>query len=254
MCLINFQFHEHPKYKLVLMANRDEFYERPTASAHFWEDEQDILAGRDLVQHGTWLGITKQGRLAALTNFRDPQKLTSDKMSRGNIVRDYLTEDVSPQEFLKSLKKNKDTYAGFNVIVGSTEELFHYNNVKNEVTGIPPGTHGLSNHFLNTPWPKVTKGKKNLKEYITKQEEIETNELFKIISDAEEAQDKDLPQTGVGIELERKLSPLFIKTPEYGTRSTTVLLVDNENYVTFVERSFEQGEFAEEKRFQLRIK
>ncbi|MEC5423824.1 NRDE family protein [Virgibacillus sp. C22-A2] len=253
MCLINFHLNNHPNYKLIVAANRDEFYDRPTAPAQFWEDEPEILAGRDLLQKGTWLGITKRGRFAALTNFRDPDQMVTGKASRGEIVKNYLAGNTDPLNFLQSLKNSKDNYTGFNVIVGNTEQLFHYNNIENEITEIPSGTHGLSNHSLNTPWPKVTKGKKRLSEYITDQEVIQTNVLFEIISDAEEAQDWNLPETGVSLDLERKLSPLFIKTPNYGTRSSTVLIVGHDDTVTFVERTYEAGELKKENEFSFHL-
>ncbi|WP_164669721.1 NRDE family protein [Virgibacillus doumboii] len=253
MCLINFQLKDHPNYKLIIAANRDEFYKRPTKEAHFWEDDPEILAGRDLKQMGTWLGITKHGRFAALTNFRDPEKTTPEQLSRGSIVKQYLAEDISSEDFLQSLKRNKENYAGFNVIFGNPDELFHYNNILNEAQKIHQGTHGLSNHTLNTPWPKVKKGKKNLREYVMSRKEVHPDRLFEIVSDAEEANDEELPQTGVGLEFERKLSPLFIKTPEYGTRSSTVLLVDNNDNVTFIERTYSNGEFADENKFTFKI-
>ncbi|UJL47387.1 NRDE family protein [Virgibacillus sp. NKC19-16] len=253
MCLINLHLNDHPNYKLIVAANRDEFYERSTAPADFWEDEPQILAGRDLVQMGTWLGVTKQGRFAALTNFRDPDHMQASKFSRGEIVKDYLRTDISPEEFLHTLKQDKDKYVGYNVLVGNAEKLFHYNNVHDEITAISPGTHGLSNDTLNTPWPKVTKGKKNLRDYVMSQEEIEPDKLFEIVSDAEEAPDDDLPETGVELDFERKLSPLFIQTPDYGTRSSTVLLIDNQDNITFHERTFDQGEFKKENHFSFQI-
>ncbi|MBY7142805.1 NRDE family protein [Virgibacillus sp. NKC19-3] len=253
MCLINLHVNNHPNYKLIVAANRDEFYERPTAPAHLWEDEPQILAGRDLIQMGTWLGVTKQGRFAALTNFRDPEHMQPGTFSRGEIAKNYLSTDVSPEEFLHTLKQDKAKYVGFNVILGNTEQLFHYNNVHNEITEIPAGTHGLSNDTLNTPWPKVTKGKKKLREYVMNQKEIQPNKLFEIVSDTEEAHIGDLPKTGVGLDFERKLSPLFIRTPDYGTRSSTVLLVDKQDNVLFHERTFDQGELKKENHFSFRI-
>lgn len=253
MCLINFQLHQHPKYKLIVAANRDESYDRPTAPAQFWEDESEILAGRDLLQMGTWLGVTKQGRFAALTNFRDPTENVSGKVSRGDIVRSYLAGQTTSINFLENLKKDKDNYVGFNVIVGNPEQLFYYNNIQNKIIEIDAGTHGLSNHFLNTPWPKVTKGKKMLDDYVMKHGKIRPEELFKIIFDAEVAPDERLPQTGVSLELERQLSSQFIKTPHYGTRSSTVLLIDHDNWVTLVERTYEKGTFMKDNRFRFRI-
>lgn len=250
MCLINFQFHEHPNYKLIVAANRDEFYSRPTATADFWEDEPNILAGRDLLQMGTWFGVTKQGRFAALTNFRDPAHMGVGKVSRGAIVRNYLAGNASSREFLESLHEEKDDYTGFNLLVGNPDELFYYSNIQGEIIEIPAGTHGLSNHLLNTPWPKVITGKNNLKTYVMGQEKVDVDALFTILSDEEIAADADLPETGVGLDLERKLSPLFIKTPDYGTRSSAVLLVDHNNHITFAERTYELGELTREKTFE----
>jgi len=250
MCLINFHFQDHPKYKLVVVANRDESYARPTASADFWEDNQNILAGRDLLQGGTWLGVTKTGRFAALTNYRDPSLPTSGRVSRGAIVRQYLSADVEPLEFIRKLAEDRSLYDGFNIIVGGGDQLVHYNNILDETNVITPGTHSLSNHTLNTPWPKVVKGRQQLKDYMqANQNTLEFRSLFEIISDRTIAEDKDLPHTGVGLELERALSSLFIKTPNYGTRSSTVLLIDKKDEITFIERAFIEGELYEEKRF-----
>ena len=255
MCLINLHLQEHPNYKLIVIANRDEFYERPTAPANFWEDKPEILAGRDLLELGTWIGVTEQGRFAAVTNFHDQTQKPSinDKISRGKIVTSYLKDDISPQSYLETLHKNKDMYEGFNVILGNEEELFYYNNIEMEITKISAGTHGVSNDTLNSPWPKVTKGKQRLREYIMNQEVIGANMLFDILADNEQAEDSDIPETGLDIELERTLSPIFIKTPDYGTRSSTVIFIDNDNYLTFVERTYQHGHFVRDNRYSFRI-
>lgn len=250
MCLINFHYDEHPNYKLIVAANRDEFYERPTAAAGFWEDNPNILAGRDLLHMGTWLGVTKSGRFAALTNHRDPRDVSVDKKSRGNIVTDFLAEDTLPQEFLETLKK-KDDYAGFNILVGDSDSLFYFSNKQDVISEVLAGTHGLSNQFLNTPWPKVVKGRTKLREYVVDHDTIDTDALFDIVSDTEIALDEQLPDTGVGMDLERQLSPLFIKTLNYGTRSSTVVLVGHDHSITFVERRFVDGELMDEKIFIL---
>lgn len=253
MCLVNFHFQEHPNYKLIVAANRDEFYERPTAVADFWKDSPNILAGRDLVHMGTWLGVTRSGRFAALTNYRDPNGATG-RYSRGDIVRDFLANEVAPIDFLKMLAENKEDYAGYNVIIGDANQLFHYNNILDEMNTITPGTHSLSNHTLNTPWPKVSSGKRRLGEYIRSCPDIVAlDPLFEIISDQTVAKDVELPETGVGLEMERLLSPMFITMPNYGTRSSTVLLIDKGDRVTFVERTFHDGEFQLENRFMFKI-
>jgi len=253
MCLIHFHYKEHPIYQLIVIANRDEIYDRPTAPAHFWEDEPEILAGRDLLQMGTWLGISKNGRFAAITNFRDPT-LPERPRSRGEIVRNFLAGQVPPKDFIENLAKEKDCYGGFNVILWDGEHLLHYNNIFDEKYEISQGTHSVSNHTLNTPWPKVVKGKGRLEEYIkTHPHLVHIDDLFEIMMDREIAPDEELPDTGVGLEMERNLSATFIQLPHYGTRCSTVLLIDKEWNVTFVERTFNSGNFKFEKRFQFKI-
>ncbi|WP_067724850.1 NRDE family protein [Oceanobacillus damuensis] len=253
MCLINFQLKNHSKYKLVIAANRDEFYARPTKEAGFWEDHPEILAGRDLIGLGTWLGITNSGRFAALTNYRDPAMEGQNYTSRGEIVTNYLKSFESPEDYLQTLSTNRKDYAGFNVLVGDADQLYYYNNIQDKISRIQAGTHALSNHFLNTPWPKVIKGRHALKNYLDENKNITINKLFEIVSDAEEAGDEELPHTGVGIELERKLSPLFIRTPDYGTRSSTILLIDKSYNVTFVERTYEKGHFKKENKYTFKL-
>lgn len=254
MCLINFHFKDHPTYKLIVVANRDEVYDRPTAPAHIWEDKPMILAGRDLLQKGTWLGVTKNGRFAALTNFRNPSDTNEYPTSRGDIVTDFLVSNDSPQDFLSDLAINRDQYAGFNIIVGDSEQLYYYNNNENQIKSISPGTHSLSNQFLNSSWPKVTKGRKKLHNYVQNKEAVQVEDLFTIISDAEKAPDHELPSTGIPIELERKLSPLFIKTDNYGTRSSTIVTIDHDYNLQFTERTYDKGIFVSDKQFAFSTK
>jgi len=251
VCLINFHYNEHPTYKLIVAANRDEFYERPTAPADFWSDNPDIFAGRDLLHMGTWLGVTKSGRFAALTNYRDPLEISIDKQSRGDIVASFLSETVSPEGYLETLKRKKDDYAGFNILVGDFDSLYYFSNKQAEIKNVSEGTHGLSNQFLNTAWPKVVKGRTKLRDYVLAHDIVDIDVLFDIISDADVAPDALLPNTGVGLDLERQLSPLFIKTPTYGTRSSSVLLIGHDQSITFVERTFINGELNGVKRFVL---
>jgi len=251
MCLIIFQYRQHQKYKLIVAANRDEFYGRPSKEASFWEDHPDILAGRDLLQMGTWLGVTKSGRFAALTNFRDPSLPETGKISRGALVRDYLAADSPPKNFLEALVP--ESYTGFNVLLGDLDNLYYYSNLQQELIKVSPGTHGLSNHLLNTPWPKVAKGKSRMESYLKEASEVVPDALFELLHDAEQAADPHLPVSGVGLEFERILSPIFIKTPEYGTRSATVLLVDYDNNVTFAERTYDKGEFSSQQFFNFSV-
>ena len=159
MCLILFGLKSHPKYGLVIAANRDEYYERPTAPAAFWEDVPDLLAGRDLRAGGTWLGITIKGRIAAITNYRDPGFIISNAPSRGKLVSDFLLGKEVPLEYLGKLEQKANQYNGFSLIVGQKDDLCWFSNREDQPHHIEPGIHGLSNRFLDTPWPKVTQGR-----------------------------------------------------------------------------------------------
>jgi uncharacterized protein with NRDE domain len=242
MCLILFAYQSHPRYKLIFAANRDEYYNRPTAPAGWWEEAPFLLAGKDLKAGGTWLGITKKGKIAALTNYREPEHRHPDAPSRGPLVSDYLLSDMSVAAYLEALRAKENKYNGFNLILGDTDHLYYYSNRENQNRRNPlePGLYGLSNGHLNSPWPKVVKGKQMLEQQVLNAPEISLEILFSILGDTAAVPDEQLPDTGVGIAIERVLSPLFIKVPGhgYGTRSSTVLLVDHDNRVTFEERSF----------------
>ena len=166
MCLILFAYKVHPIYNLIVAANRDEFYNRATAPVHFWEDVPEILAGRDLEKHGTWMGVTKQGRFSALTNYRDPNESTEGKSSRGELVASALTYPHQMKDYLQTLSTKRLQYPGYNLLAGSQHELYYYSNVANKLEEIVPGVHGVSNHFLNTNWPKVDKGKQELEKSV----------------------------------------------------------------------------------------
>ncbi len=238
MCLILLALNAHPGYRLILAANRDEFYSRPTAPAAFWDNAPQLLAGRDLKGGGTWLGITRSGRLAALTNYRDPGAERPDAPSRGALVSGYLTGTASTDEYLARLKKEGGACNGFSIIFGDAGHLCFFSNRGERLHFIEPGLHGLSNRLLDTPWPKVTRGKEALARLVAEGETVRPEDLFAILADRTVAPDEFLPDTGVGIELERLLSPLFTAAPSYGTRSSTVILIDRENCVTFCERTF----------------
>src|SRR5690606_11146339 len=235
MCLILFAFQAHPDYPLVVAANRDEYLDRPTEPARFWEDHPDVLAGRDRVKGGTWMGITRRGRFAALTNFRDPFASVKNKKSRGLLVRDYLTSEIPPRIYLEKLSKQRTSYPGFNLLVGTPWELWHYSNQNDKISPVEPGIHGLSNALLDTPWPKVVKGRERLTACLRNPD---PSLLFELLADEEPAPDEQLPDTGVGLEMERLLSPAFIRMPGYGTRSSSVLIIRAKGDVTFIERTF----------------
>jgi uncharacterized protein with NRDE domain len=251
MCLILFAYKVHPRYKLIVAANRDEFYQRLTAPAHFWEDHPNILAGRDLEKMGTWMGITNKGQFAALTNYRDPKEITEGKRSRGEIVADALTYNGNIKEYLHTLENTNQLYPGYNLLAGDPNELYYYSNIGQELKIVDPGIYGLSNHFLNTPWPKVQIGMDGLRKIINVNEEVLVENLLTLLQHADPASDELLPNTGVPRELEKILSPLFIKSENYGTRSSTVLLM-NENELNFTERVFSKDE-VKDQNFQIQL-
>ena len=241
MCLILFAHGVHPAYRLVVAANRDELYARPTAPVEWWENAPEVLAGRDLRGGGTWMGITRGGRFAAVTNFREPPEHSSDAPSRGHLVADFLRGGTSPGNFLRQLARRADEFNGFNLLIGDRSELWYFSNRNGDPTELLPGTYGLSNHLLDTPWPKVERGKQALRDLLEVTDEPLTQALLQTLADVEPPPDHLLPDTGVGREWERALASPFIITPEYGTRSSTVLLVGRDAEVTLVERPVVPG-------------
>jgi uncharacterized protein with NRDE domain len=241
MCLILFAYEAHTKYRLVVAANRDEFYARPTARAQFWPNAPDVLAGRDLTHGGTWLGVTRGGRFAAVTNYREPRAAVPDAPSRGHLVGEFLNGTDSPGEYLARVAANASRFNGFNLLAGDAASLYYYSNRSGAPRRLAPGIYGLSNHLLDTPWPKVEAGKGALAALVSGAAGPEREALFRLLSDRERAEDSRLPDTGVGVEMERTLSPLFIRSQGYGTRSSTVLLAGRDGRIEFVERSFDPG-------------
>ena len=239
MCLILLSYRAHPYYCLVLAANRDEFYARPTAAASFWDRDPDILAGRDLKAGGTWLGVDRYGRFAAVSNYRDPGSNKTDALSRGHLVSHFLRGQQTPAAYIDNLRPKAQQYNGFNLLVGDHLEIWYYSNRISSARMLDPGLYGLSNHVLDTPWPKVQRGKQRLSELLAHNSTVDPEALLEILSDRTPAEDDLLPHTGIGLEMERILSPIFIVSPDYGTRSSTVLLIDKDEHVTFVERSFD---------------
>ena len=242
MCLIFLSVNNHPDYKLIVAANRDEFYNRKTAAAEYWKDNPEILGGRDLEAGGTWLGITKTGRVSMITNYRDLKNIKSNAPSRGHLVSDYLASRISPDLYLKSLESKDKLYNGYNLLVGTPDEMWYHSNYKEGVQELKKGLFGLSNSLLETPWPKVENGKKRMKEIL--RSSFAPEDFFQMLFDEEIAADNLLPDTGVGLERERALSAMFIKSPGYGTRCSTVILIDNNNQVFFTERVYDLQTFS----------
>jgi uncharacterized protein with NRDE domain len=238
MCLILLAVHKHPGYKVVLAANRDEYYERPSEPPHFWKDAPYLLGGRDLVAGGTWLGITTRGRIAAVTNYRDPASVKANAPSRGSLVSGFLEGDLDASSYLEALRREKDRYNGFNLILGDRDRISWYSNRSDRVTPLPTGIYGLSNRLLDTPWPKIVRAKAMFREAVTRGRDIDLESVFGLLKDQTQAPDDRLPSTGVPLEWERILSPIFITSATYGTRSSTVILIDKNDHVTFVDRTF----------------
>ena len=242
MCLLFFAYEYHPRYRFILAANRDEFFDRPTGLAQFWESHPWVLAGRDLEMLGTWMGITRTGRFAALTNFRDPSAQIVGPKSRGMLVSNFLCFNESPEKYMLEVANKRTLYNPFNLLAGDSSKLLYFNKQSSKAMALEPGIYGLSNHFLDTPWPKVQKSKQALANYLENKTLIEPKFLFEILADTKLAQDHELPKTGISQEQEKFLSSIFIQGVEYGTRSSTVLLIDRNNHVIFNERSYIPGQ------------
>jgi len=255
MCLILFSYDMHPDYRLILASNRDEYYIRPTKPLAVWRDFPDVLAGQDLKSMGTWLGLTRAGRISAITNYRDPRSHKENALSRGLLVSNYLCGKTPPRAYLEGLKDFAAQYNGFNLLVGDVYGLYYYSNRKDSVTRLKPGLYGLSNHLLNTPWPKVEKGKIGLQTLLNGRKPILPENIFHLLSDRSRPPDNRLPDTGVGLEKERMLSPVFITSSVYGTRSASVVLVERSGMTTFIERTFfvKRMEIADQKTVSFRF-
>lgn len=255
MCLILFSFLKSSLYSLVVAANRDEAYARPTASAAFWHDHPSVYGGRDLEVGGAWMGLTTSGRYAAVTNFRDGNPKGIASRSRGDLVGGYLTGTQDAQHYLQAVASRQSEYGGFGVLAGNLKRLWFLSNYGNGVAAVKPGVHGLSNHLLDTPWPKVADGKRELAALLQTGEALETEKIFEMLADRKVAASDALPDTGVGTLREKQLGPKFIAVDErYGTRASTVLIVDHAGNVTYAERSFgPRGKFLGEvtRRFKI---
>lgn len=255
MCLISFAWKQHSSFPLILVANRDEFYERPTAPMDWWSGNA-VLAGRDLKAGGTWLGINRVGNWAAITNFREIHPARPDAPSRGELVLGFLQSNQTPEGYSASLSARALDYQGFNLLLGSPTNTVYLTNRgsgrKFQSASIEPGVHGLCNHRLNTPWPKLTRANQILKQNL-KDPSLEPINLLEQFKDQHRPSDDQLPDTGVGLEKERMLSSIFISDDEfnYGTRCTTILTISNQGEVCVDEVSF-PDETVRQFRFQIK--
>lgn len=240
MCTLAIAWHSISEYPFIFVANRDEFRSRPTTPMHWWPSESDsgasVLGGRDLEAGGTWTAVTRNGKFAAVTNYRDPSRKRSNPPSRGAIPTAFFTASQKPITYLESLDASSKEYLGFNVLtaeLGSPNPtLAYFSNYANSAQTLPPGIYGLSNALLDSPWPKLLKAKSMLAKTLEKWNDYKghATELADVLtegfSDTEIAPDVHLPKTGVPIELERSLSALCIDLPDYGTRVTTVIILN----------------------------
>ena len=238
MCLILIASNIHPEYRLIIAANRDEFYHRPTAPISFWVDHPEILAGRDLQGTGTWLGVSRNGRIAAVTNYRNPSVDKPDALSRGILVSHFLMGSQSPEFYIDRISYAGDLYNGFNLIIGGVDGLWWFSNVNSASLKLDPGIHGICNHLLDTPWPKLEKAKAGLLDIINGSRKIDPETIFQLLADTAVPPDDRLPDTGVGLDWERILSSIFVNSDIYGTRSSSIILYNNSGLLTFLERTF----------------
>ena len=238
MCLILFAWRAHPDYRLVLAANRDEFHERPTLAADFWPQQPGLLAGRDLQAGGTWLGVTRSGRFAAVTNFREPLEPEIPlERSRGELVTDFLAGEQPPLEHAQGLRASGTNYRGFNLLLGTPESLAYASNRHVRPSEVAAGCHGLSNHLLDTDWPKVRSGRARLGRLL-EGARVDPEALFDLLTE-HSLVPGDMPARAGDSAIRRHLmNHYFIVSPVYGTRSSTVVLMDRRGRVTFIERRF----------------
>lgn len=239
MCLIAFALNVHPEYPLLLAANRDEFYDRPTRPAHFWEDHSELLGGRDLQAGGTWMALHTDGRMAAVTNYRDLSNIRSDARSRGDLPVNYLKGTLSAQEYLQEVHASASEYNGFNLLLYEQGSMYHYSNYEGKINRMDQGIFGISNALLDTPWPKVEQLKTEMTKLLEK--DFDLSDFFHLLSDGTLADDGSLPDTGVGYEREKKLSAVCIRMDGYGTCSSSVIAAHRSGEVHFTERTHPVG-------------
>ncbi|MEN2283349.1 NRDE family protein [Algoriphagus sp. SE2] len=236
MCLVAISWKNHPQYPLIIRANRDEFFDRPSAKIHLWES--GFFGGKDLKSGGTWMGFHPNGRWALLTNYRDFNNPRKAQISRGKLVQDFLETTVAPKEYLASVEAYQDQYDGFNLLVSDGEKLFYSSNFGKGIMEVAPGIHGLSNGLLNDPWPKVELAKSELNQQTS--EHFTVDSLLDTLISKKTYSIDQLPDTGVPEEMEIGLSAQFIRLGDnYGTVSSTALTLDKSGKVWMKERSFQ---------------
>jgi uncharacterized protein with NRDE domain len=240
MCLILVAHRPEEPVPLLVLANRDEFYDRPSGPADYWQESAGMVAGRDLVSGGTWFGARNE-RWATVTNIREGvREHDPHHKSRGWLVRDYLQGDLSPVDYLSRIQGTMTDFAGFNLLLGDGKELWYSANRGSIRRRLEPGLYGLSNHLLDTPWPKVVRGKEVLDRLVSSSS-FDYDSGFNLLSDTARAADADLPDTNIPLEWERGLSAIFITMPTYGTRCSTLYMAGPDGHKKFIERRYSDG-------------
>ncbi|NND71750.1 MAG: NRDE family protein [Rhodothermales bacterium] len=237
MCVAVIAFHAVPGHPLVIVSNRDEFHGRESARAHVWDDDPTVIAGRDLEKGGTWLGTTVTGRVALITNYRELDD-TEYRKSRGHLVSDFLMSSHSASDYAEKSFDHGSDYAGYNLLLFDGESLAYVSNRSTKIEYPDQGVYGLSNHLLETPWPKVLRSKTAVSKYLEDNQALPVEDLIGTMRDTTIAPDEKLPSTGVPIELERALSSVFISGDRYGTRCTTVVSIGNEGQISLTEQTY----------------
>ena len=256
MCILFLAINQHPDYPMIICANRDEFHERPTQSAHYWQDKEGILAGRDLQAGGSWLGINRRGQFAAITNIRTGGKVLENKKSRGELVTFVLEENTSAEQHQvineSWLKDHGDSYNPFNLIYGNLEQLYCYNSVSGEQIKLSTGFHSISNGAMDEIWPKMAKGEQQLEQVVKSATGISESALLSILNNQTRPEESELPDTGIPVEWEQLLSSIFICSEKYGTRSSSLVLLAVDSSIDFTEVEYDnEGNHQSLNRFNL---
>jgi uncharacterized protein with NRDE domain len=254
MCLLVFAWNIHPRYRLIFAGNRDEFHDRPAAPMGWWRDPPGILAGRDLQAGGTWLGLSRTGAFGVVTNYREMQRPTPGMPSRGTLITSYLLAAQGPAPFLSELKSHADKHAGFNLLLADSSRMrYASNRARSFEQELTPGVHGLSNHLLDTSWPKLARTRERFDKLIV-QPDPDLENLLLMLGDRQVAADDSLPDTGIGLDWERLLSAPFIVNERYGTRCSTVVRIGYDGLVDVRERRFDRdGRNTGEQAFEFQV-
>jgi len=237
MCILFLAINQDSDYPLIICANRDEFHQRPTQAAHFWPDNSNLLAGKDLEAGGSWLGVNKAGYFAAITNLRTGQPPSENKKSRGDLVMLALQSDSLINK--QWLEQYSHQYNPFNLIYGSLHKLFCFNSASGQQTTLSDGFHAISNASMDDVWPKMTKGERGLESLVKSNQKIDKDKLLLLLQDQTKVELGHLPNTGIPVEWEQLLSSIFICSEKYGTRSSSLVLQKEDSSIEFLEVQYD---------------